>query len=174
MAWKDSVEFIGRLWIHQGWGPCLNKNWSEACPICEDAKKQLEKGEGYRTLAKRGILLGKNPRMLAQIIDRNDEKAGVQVWDVAGSEIEIAIIALSVHQDTGLMVPWTDPDYGCDLIYDYDSKESNPRPRNLRRSWQIRLDVKLYDGVMDFDEDIIRRPTYEELAAFYGEGREAK
>lgn len=169
LAWKDSVEFIRRLWTHKDLGACLNKNWNEPCPICEDAKKQLKKGKKYRTLVKHGVLLGKNPRMLAQIIDRNDEQAGVQVWDVAGSEIEIALINLSVHKDTGLIVPWTDPDYGCDLIYGYDSTEQNPIPRNLRRSWQSKLNSALYDGAMDFDEDIIKKPSYEELAAMYAE-----
>ena len=169
LAWKDSVEFIRRLWTHRDLGACLNRNWNEPCPICEDAKSQLNQGKKYRTLVKRGILLGKNPRILAQIVDRNEEKAGVQVWDVAGSELEIALINLSVHKDTGLIVPWTDPDYGCDLIYDYDTGEKNPRPTNLRRSWQSRLDTELYDGAMDFDEDIINKLSYEELATIYTE-----
>ena len=145
-------------------GACLWKNWNEPCPICEDAKRKLSEGKKYRELVKQGILLGKNPRMLAQIIDRNEEEAGVQLWDVAGSELEIALINLSVHKDTGLIVPWTDPDYGCDLIYDYDSTQENPEPKNLRRSWQSKLNIKLYDGAMDFDEDIINKLSYQELA----------
>lgn len=172
LAWKDSVDFFKRLWIHQGLGACLNKNWDQPCPMCEDAKRLLENGVGFRTLLKQGILLGKNPRMLAQVIDRNDEEVGVQIWDVAGSEIEVAIRSLSVHKDTGLIVPWTDPNYGCDLIYDYDSTEDRPMPKNLRRSSQSKLSVERYDGVMDFDEDVIRKPTYKELSAIYAE-REA-
>ena len=171
LAWKDSVEFFRRLWIHQGFGACLNKNWLEPCPICDQARRQLDRGAGFRTLVKQGIMLGKNPRILAQIIDRKDEKEGVQVWDVSGSEIEIAIRNLSVDKDTGLIVPWTDPDYGCDLIYDYDSRESHPGPRNLKRSWQSKLDRGLYDGVMDFDEDIIKKPTYEEMAGVIKPGQ---
>jgi hypothetical protein len=105
--------------------------------------------------------------MLAQIVDRNEEEAGVQVWDVAGSEVEVALINLSVHKDTGLIVPWTDPDYGCDLIYDYDPVQEDPQPTNLRRSWQNKLNIQLYDGAMDFDEDIINKLSYQELAATY-------
>jgi hypothetical protein len=164
LAWKDSVEFVRRLWTHKDLGACLRKNWSEPCPICEEAKRKLREGKKHRALVKDGIVLGKTPRMLAQIIDRNDEEAGVQVWDVAGSEVEIALINLSVHKDTGLIVPWTDPDYGCDLIYDYDSSQENPEPKNLRRSWQSKLNIELYDGAMDFDEDIINRLSYQELA----------
>jgi len=164
LAWKDSVEFVRRLWTHKDLGACLRKNWSEPCPICEEAKRKLREGKKHRALVKDGIVLGKTPRMLAQIIDRNDEEAGVQVWDVAGSEVEIALINLSVHKDTGLIVPWTDPDYGCDLIYDYDSSQENPEPKNLRRSWQSKLNIELYDGAMDFDEDIINKLSYQELA----------
>ena len=164
LAWKDSVEFVRRLWTHKDLGACLRKNWSEPCPICEEAKRKLREGKKHRALVKDGIVLGKTPRMLAQIIDRNDEEAGVQVWDAAGSEVEIALINLSVHQDTGLIVPWTDPDYGCDLIYDYDSSQENPEPKNLRRSWQSKLNIELYDGAMDFDEDIINKLSYQELA----------
>jgi len=167
LAWKDSVEFIRRLWTHQSLGACLERNWNEPCPICEEGKKQLRERKKYRELVKHEVLLGKNPRILAQIIDRKDEQAGVQIWDVSGSEIEIALIKLSVHKDTGLIVPWTDPDYGCDLVYDYDPTEKNPSPKNLRRSWQSRLNSALYDGAMDFDEDIIKKPSYQELAAIY-------
>ena len=169
LAWKDSVDFLKRLWIHQGLGACLNRNWNEPCPICEEAKRQLDKGVGFRTLSKKGILLGKVPRMLAQIIDRNNEGVGVQIWDVAGSEIEVAIRGLSVHKDTGLIIPWTDPNYGCDLIYDYDSTEDEPMPKQLRRSWQNKLSLERYDGVMDFDEDIIKKPAYDVLAKTYSE-----
>jgi hypothetical protein len=167
LAWKDSVEFVRRLWTHKDLAACLRKNWNEPCPICEEAKKKLRGGKKYRALVKEGIVLGKNPRMLAQIIDRNEEEAGVQVWDVAGSEVEIALINLSVHKDTGLIVPWTDPDYGCDLIYDYDPAQENPQPTNLRRSWQNKLNIELCDGAMDFDEDIINRLSYQEVAAAY-------
>jgi hypothetical protein len=167
LAWKDSVEFVRRLWTHRDLAACLRKNWHEPCPICEEGKRKLREGKKYRVLVKEGIVLGKNPRMLAQIIDRNQEEAGVQVWDVAGSEVEIALIALSVHKDTGLIVPWTDPDYGCDLIYDYDSGQENPQPTNLRRSWQNKLNIQLYEGAMDFDEDIINKLSYQELAATY-------
>ena len=169
LAWKDSVEFIRRLWTHQSLGACLEKNWNESCAICEEGKKQLRERKKYRELVKHEVLLGKNPRILAQIIDRKDEHAGVQIWDVSGSDIEIALMKLSVHKDTGLIVPWTDPDYGCDLIYDYDPTEKNPIPRNLRRSWQSPLNSSLYDGAMDFDEDIINKPSYQELAAIYAE-----
>ncbi len=168
LAWLDSVDFIRRLWIHQGLGACLQKNWHEPCPICEEADRLLKEGRGYRALAKQGLLLGKNPRMLAQIIDRNDEAVGVQVWDVSGSDIEIALITLSVHKDTGLIVPWTDPEYGCDLVYDYDSAAENPRPENLRRSWPSKLNLDLYERVMqDIDDDVIQKPTYEELVDLY-------
>jgi hypothetical protein len=169
LAWKDSVEFIRRLWTHQSLGACLERNWNELCPICEEGRRQLRQGKKYRELVRQEIVLGKNPRILAQIIDRKDEQAGVQIWDVIGSEIEIALMNLSVHKDTGLIVPWTDPYYGCDLIYDYDPTETNPIPRNLRRSRQSRLNSALYDGAMDFDEDIIRKPSHQELAAIYGE-----
>jgi hypothetical protein len=168
LAWQDSVDFVRRLWIHKGLGACLQKNWHEPCPICEEAVRLLNEGGGYRALSRQGILLGKNPRMLAQIIDRNNEEVGVQVWDVSGSDIEIALITLSVHKDTGLIVPWTDPEYGCDLIYDYDSTAENPKPQNLRRSWPSKLNVDLYHRVMqDLDDDVIQKPTYEGLVALY-------
>ncbi len=165
LPWRDSVDFIRRLWVHKGLGACLKKNWQESCPLCEEAHRLLEEGEGYRTLLKQGLLLGKKPRMLAQIIDRNNEEVGVQVWDVSGSDIEIALITLSVHKNTGLIVPWTDPEYGCDLVYDYDHTAENPMPENLRRPRQSKLNANLYYKAMsDLDNDIIQKPTYEKLA----------
>ena len=175
LAWQDSVDFIRRLWIHKGLGACLKKNWNEPCPSCEEASRLLKEGRGYRALGKQGILLGKNPRMLAQIIDRNDEDTGVQIWDVRGSDIEIALITLSVHKETGLIVPWTDPEYGCDLIYDYDSTAKNPRPTNLRRSWESKLRLELHNKSMqDLEDDIIHKPTSEELTALYSQKTASK
>ena len=166
LAWHDSVDFIRRLWTHEGLGACLKRNWSEPCPICEEANRLLEEGRGYRALTKQGLVLGKSPRVLAQIIDRKHEAAGVQIWDVGGSDIEIALITLSVHKDTGLIVPWTDPEYGCDLIYDYDSETRSPRPKNLRRSRVSKLNVELYDKAMQaLEDDIIQKQTYQVLTA---------
>ncbi len=168
LPWRDSVDFIRRIWIHRELGACLKRNWQESCPICEETNRLLEEGRGYRALSKQGLLLGKKPRMLAQIIDRNNEELGVQVWDVSGSDIEIALITLSVHKNSGLIVPWTDPEYGCDLVYDYDHMAENPMPENLRRSWQSKLNVDLYEKAMsDLDDDVILKPTYEELAFLY-------
>ena len=38
--------------------------------------------------------------------------------------------------------------------------QENPKPRNLRLSWQSKLNIELYDGAMDFDEDKFRRTAH--------------
>jgi hypothetical protein len=44
------------------------------------------------------------------------------------------------------------------------SAQENPEPKNLRLSRQSKLNIELYDGAMDFDEDIINKLSYQKLA----------
>lgn len=176
LAWKDGVHFFYYLYVHRGIGvnqdswACLQKNWNEPDPICEDAQKQLDEGVEWDDVLNQGILPGQNPRILCQIVDRENEAAGVQVWDVTAHKTDNAIRSLSIHDDTGAIIPWTDPDEGCDLIYDYDSKGQYPTPDSLRRSDKCPIDPEFYRDIMDFDEDVIYKPTYEEMAeSHFGE-----
>jgi hypothetical protein len=175
LAWKDGVHFFYYLWVHRNIGidnhafACLLKNkvWREPCPICEDIDRRLKAGEDWNDLKEEGILLGQNPRILAQVIDRDNEEQGIQIWDVTAWEIDNAITLLSVHEDTGETIQWTDPVNGRDLIYNFDSKSDFAMPKNLRRSDKSSIDVEFYRDIMDFEKDVIYKSTYNEIAEYY-------
>lgn len=173
LAWKDGVHFFYYLFVHRGIGvdqdswACLTKSWKEPCPICEDAQKQLDSGTEWEAVLEQGILPGKNPRILCQIVNRDDEAAGVQVLDMTAHKVDNTIRSLSVHDDTGAVIPWTHPNEGYDLIYDYDSKAQYPMPDGLRRSDKCSIDPEFYRDILDFDKDIIYKPTYDEVAESY-------
>jgi hypothetical protein len=175
LAWKDGVHFFYYLWVHRNIGidnhafACLLKNkvWREPCPICEDIDRRLKAGEDWEDLKDEGILLGQNPRILAQVIDRDNEEQGIQIWDVTAWEIDNAITLLSVHEDTGETIQWTDPENGRDLIYNFDSKSDFAMPKNLRRSDKSPIDVEFYRGIMDFEKDVIYKSTYDEITEYY-------
>lgn len=175
LAWKDGEHFIKYLYTHSRIGvnedtwACLKKGWSEPCPVCEDAQKQLDAGTEWRDVMEQGILPSKNPRMLIQVVDRKNEEAGVQVLDMTSYKCDNLIRSLSVHEDTGAIIPWWDPVNGCDLIYDYNPRAEFPMPEGLRRSDKCKIDPRFYENIMDFDEDVIYKPSYDEVAkSYYG------
>jgi hypothetical protein len=173
-AWKDGVHFFYYLYTHASIGiendsfACLVKNWGEPDPICQDAQKQLDSGVPWEDVFDQGILVKKYPRILAQIVDRDDEAKGIQIWDVTSRDIDGAVRSLSIDDDTGAVIPWTDPANGYDLIYDFDVSEQYKMPKNLRRSPNPSvIDIGFYDQIMDFEEEVIYKPTWEEMATSF-------
>jgi hypothetical protein len=173
LAWKDGEHFLFYLWVHRNIGvdksayACLLKNWNEPCPVCEDIRKQLDEGTDWDDVKDQGIMLGRNPRILAQVVDRNNEDKGVQIWNVTAFEIDDAITALSIHEDTGHVIPWTSPEKGRDLIYTYDPSSDFAYPKNLTRSDENPVNIDFYNEIIDFEEDVIYKATYDEITEDY-------
>jgi len=179
LAWRQGEHFLKFLWVHRGLGvesnsyacPLKNKNIDGNpfgdCPICEDIKKRLDSGEEWETLKDEGILLGRHPRILAQVVDRNEEERGIQIWDVTAFEIDDAIKVLSQHEDTKAIIPWTDPENGRDLLYHYDASADFAMPKQLTRGDVSKISSDFYYDILDFDTDVIYWPTYEELQEAY-------
>lgn len=118
--WGDSWGIV--VWIHYGIGTdtstylCPLKMNKDPCPICESLPGIATDDEEKAKELKPG------PRVLAYVIDRDDEKAGPLVWAMPQSKVEKEIQMRSLDEDQA-MLDITDPDEGYDITFTKEGKE---------------------------------------------------
>ncbi len=117
-TWEDVAKW-GTNWeiqvhMHRNVGPdegtylCLDKMLGQPCPVC-DARRQAADEEERDALRPQW-------RALAWIIDRDDEKAGPQVWGLPLTLFR-EINLRSMDKKTGAVVLIDDPENGYDLFF---------------------------------------------------------
>ena len=132
-AWEDTDEW-GKswdidMWVHYGVGGnedtylCLNKNKGETngsdCPICAAAKATNDKDEASALKAKL--------RPLCYVIDRDNERAGPQVFPMPFASLNKEIHARSVNKKTGDKYNIDDPDEGFDISFTKEGTKLNTK-----------------------------------------------
>lgn len=122
LTWED-VDKWGTSWeimvfVHNNIGPdrgtflCLDKMNNEPCPICEARRSAVDDEERYA--------LAPNERALCWLIDRNDEKAGPQLWSMPIKTVFKAINAGSIKKKTGALMLIDDPESGHDVFFNVE------------------------------------------------------
>lgn len=117
-TWTD-VEKYGDGWeigiyLHYNVGPdngaylCLNKMTNEACPVCEARRDAVDGDEADK--------LKPSYRVLAWAVDRDNEKAGPQVWSLPVTLFK-DIMARSIDKKTNTPILIDDPEEGYDIIF---------------------------------------------------------
>lgn len=117
-TWED-VEKWGDGWeitvfLHFNIGPdngtylCLDKMSQQRCPCCEARARALDDDERDA--------LRPSSRQLAWVIDRDNEKAGPQVWSLPVSLFR-DINARSIDKKTNTPILIDDPEDGYDLAF---------------------------------------------------------
>jgi hypothetical protein len=142
---------------------CPRKTYSEPCPICEAADGMFETGRDEdKEIGKK---LNSRRRYFYNIIDRDDEAKGVQVFG-CGVTIHRAITGLFNDPDWGDI---TDPEEGFDVIIERAGTGRDteyPTPGSARRmpsplGTPEQMDEWL-GGLFDLDA-LVRRESYEDL-----------
>lgn len=107
----DGWEYV--IYVHYGVGAdgasylCRNKMLKEQCPIC-DARGEMDEDEATRMSVK--------VRDLCWVIDRDNEKAGPQLWSMPPSVFR-DINARSIDKKTGKLILVDDPEEGYDIVF---------------------------------------------------------
>lgn len=120
--WGDGWE-IG-VHMHRNVGPdnatylCLDKMQGTTCPVCE-AKRQASDPDEADALRVQW-------RALCWVIDRDNEKAGPQVWSMPISLFR-DINARSVDKKTGKPILIDDPEEGYDLIFNREGQKKRTK-----------------------------------------------
>lgn len=115
-TWEDTEKWGNgwevAAWYHSGVGPdngsflCLDKMAGEPCPVCEVRRDSTDEDERDQ--------LRPQWRGLCWVIDRNNEKAGPQVWDMPATLFR-DINARSIQKKTNAVICIDDPEDGNDL-----------------------------------------------------------
>lgn len=117
---KDpDADYYGEpIWVHSYVGTknstylCPKKmGKSKECPICDmadEAARAGDKDERYQLEAKE--------RVIAYVLDRQDEKAGLKVWDMSWT-MDRDVADACVIKKTGKAIDITHPDAGYDLSF---------------------------------------------------------
>lgn len=110
--WGDGWDI--EVYLHYGVGPdnsrylCLDKMKNEPCPVCEARLKAADKEESDQ-LRPRGV-------NLCWVIDRDNEKAGPQVWFIPKTLYrEINTRSVDKKNDTPILID--DPEEGYDVVF---------------------------------------------------------
>jgi hypothetical protein len=119
---KSGVMEIGDLdcvmdyYVHKGIGPssadviCLKKNFSKPCPICEELEEMKQKGNAKQ---KEQDELKPKRRVLYNVIDLDNPRLGVQVFDASHFNFEKELIEEARAQsDDQEMLDYADPEDG--------------------------------------------------------------
>lgn len=110
--WGDGWDI--EVFLHYGVGPdnsrylCLDKMKNEPCPVCEARLKAVDKEESDQ-MRPRGV-------NLCWVIDRDNEKAGPQVWFIPKTLYrEINTRSVDKKNDTPILID--DPEEGYDVVF---------------------------------------------------------
>lgn len=124
-TWHDEEEKWGNnwgieVWLHNGIGAdrnsylCPNKMKGKHCPLCE---ARLDFGDDEE----KANALKPGKRVLAMVIDRDDEKVGPQVVSMPWT-LERDIQALCLDDKTGEALQIDHPEEGYDVSFRKDGK----------------------------------------------------
>lgn len=123
-TWSEARHFALDIWVHYSVGPdeqtylCLHKMKGEACPVCEELQRARKDREDEQYVKD----LEPSRRSLFYLVDRDNEKDGVQAWAAPFTKIDQAIVKVSVDRRTNEVLPIDDPDDGYDVEYEKGGK----------------------------------------------------
>lgn len=88
---------------------CLSKMKDEPCPVCEAALKATDEDE------KDSLSVGKGA--ICWVIDRDNEKAGPQLWSIPFTKVRNEIHTRSIDKKTRAPILVDDPEEGYDIVF---------------------------------------------------------
>jgi hypothetical protein len=123
MLKDEAFEKWGAYWeisvyVHNNIGPdrstflCLAEMKDEPCPVCEARLDAADEEERFA--------LSPNRRALCWLIDRNDEKAGPQLWAMPHKKVFKPICARSTDRKTGGVILVDNPEEGYDVFFNVE------------------------------------------------------
>lgn len=140
------------IWIHYDVGQdkgaylCLDKMNGEMCPVCEARREGTDEERDA---------LKPQWRALAWVINRDDEKAGPQVWSMPPSVFrEINLRSVDKKQNTP--IPIDDPEEGYDVVFSREGTGLKTKYTGFevgRESSPLHDNQKIQDKWLDYISD---------------------
>src|SRR6188768_2771816 len=169
-TWEGAKHYGLDVYVHYGVGPdresylCPLQHGDKPCPICEErdlARRENDPDEDYVKE------LEPKRRVLAYVVDRDNEKEGVQAWMMPWT-VDKDITKVSVDRDSGEVLPIDHPKKGYDVVFDKTGKGRNTKYEGVsiaRRDSELgksslldyAMDHPLPDQLQVFDYDHIAK-----------------
>ena len=176
-TWEDAEHYGMDVWVHYGIGPdrasvlCLRKMKNQPCPLCE-AHSRAEKA-GDEDLARE---LKPTKRVLAWIIDRNDEAQGPLAWAMPWT-LDRDFCKVSRDKRTGQLYAVDDPEEGFDISFEKEGDGQTTKYVGVqlsRRSSSV--DEQHIEFIVELPlPEVLLWRSYDEVATlFEGSGMERK
>lgn len=184
-GWPNAQHYGLTLFIHRDVGPdnrqylCLKENAASPhnrCPICEELYKL-----GSKATQEDRKLYRPQSRMAYYVIDRDNEKDGVQVWVTSGQN-DSEIAAQSINRRSKSVIDIVNPDDGYDIEFTRSGTTmTNTRYRGfqvMREPSPLHDNERVQDQWLDvaFDHPLTSLLNFyssEYLEkVFYGQGKE--
>lgn len=172
-TWSKPEHYGHDVYVHFGIGPdrqsylCLHKMKGEPCPICEERTRALESGD-----EKYAKELEPKRRVLVYLIDRDNEKDGLQAWAMPWT-LDRDITSVCVDRRSGEVLPIDHPDEG----YDIDFKKAGQKDRTeysgvmvARRESPLGKQAWLDEAIDRPLPDILVYYDYDHIASAFGSG----
>lgn len=167
-TWDAAKHFGLDVYVHYGVGPdrqsylCLQKMKGEPDPIAEE--REIARRDEDEKYAKE---LEAKHRVLVYLIDRDNEKEGVQAWAMP-SGLDRDIVKISIDKSSGEVLPIDHPDEGYDVTFEKNGKGINTKYEGVsiarrssplgRSEWlDFAVDNPLPDQLNFFDYDHIAK-----------------
>ena len=172
-TWDEPEHYGLDIYVHYRVGPdqqtylCLHKMKGEACPICEERAQALKDGD--EDYAKE---LEPKKRVLTYIIDRDDEKKGIQAWAMPWT-LDRDIIKVTTDKRTNEVLSIDDPENGFDVQFEKEGTKDRTKylaPSIARRESSLGND-KALDFVVEHPlPSILVYFDYDHIADQFGGG----
>lgn len=166
------------IYVHYGVGAdrqsylCLAKHLGKPDPIAEareEVKRELNENEGDKELEQMVKDLEAKRRVLVFLVDRDNEKEGVQAWAMPWT-LDRDIVQVMQDKSTGEVLPIDDPEEGYDVEFtkkgsknrtEYTgvaiARRSSPLGRKGEEWMEFCVDHPLPDQLVFFDYDHIAK-----------------
>jgi hypothetical protein len=177
---KGKPAYIVDVFVHRNVGPnedqyiCRAKTFNEACPICEYRKEREDERKAGGDVSEEEVkALKPGRRAIYAIWDGDDQKKGVQIYEVAHWFMEnpIQSIVKKPKRGGGLSeaVDFPHPDDGKSIAFEIKAVGKN---RDYTGHQFVDRDEVIPDEILEavpVVDELLHIPSYDEVhAAFFG------
>jgi hypothetical protein len=173
---KGKAAYVVDIFVHRGVGPnedqyvCLAKSFNEPCPICEYRAERVKEGDATEEELK---ALRPGRRVIYAVWDGDDQKKGVQIYEVAHWFMEnpIQSIVKKPKRGGGLSeaIDFPHPDNGKSVAFEIKAVGKN---RDYTGHQFVDRDEPIPDEILEavpVVDELLHIPSYDEVhAAFFG------
>lgn len=172
-TWEGAKHYGLDIFVHYGVGPdrgsylCLQKMLDKPDPIAEEHAEARRDGDDE--YAKE---IEAKKRVLVYLIDRDNEKEGVQAWAMPWT-VDRDIMAVSIDKSSGEVLPIDHPEEGYDVSFEKTGSKDRTKYIGIqiarrssplgKKAWlEYAMDNPLPDQLLYF--------SYEHIAKAFGGG----